>query len=538
MSKKTGCFLSLSWAPVLISILGLYSLAKAESYTGKTPLEQGPYEVGFKTYELYDNNRTVLDKYDYFGEPLEEKRVRPIQICVWYPAEKAVEAPKMIIGEYNFPYPQNTEFIDHLSEIQNREIGRLQAILQGDQGLVLDLLNYEVNARSDIPHAGGKFKMIIYGPDFRKGILENSGLFEYLASNGLIVATVQSLGSFDLNPSENDADLETLVRDMEFALSYMKDQPYVDSHKIGLLGYDTGAAAAILFQMRSSDIDAVGCIQGTFDNDNINEIMSRNPYFDIDRMNVPMLHLYKENRPAADDTFMERIRFSPRHTVKFAPDYDVLFTNYELIASLKRDSTGQLSRQNIDGYKTSSLYALNFFRAYLSEDSTALRFIEAKPAEKNIISGILTVTFHPGDEIPPTESQFMSIINERGVETAAQLYKKFKPVYPGHIFFQEGDFNIMGYRYLQSGMIPEALAIFELNADAYPYSANVWDSYGEACLVVGNYQKALENYKKALEILPKDDTTPEQLKELIRNAAPQQIQRIEELIRQSESEEN
>jgi hypothetical protein len=290
-------------------------------------LEKGPFAVGFKTYELFDSDRTVLSKYDYFGAPLEGKRIRPIQICVWYPAEKTSDAPKMIIGEYNFPYPQDTEFIDYLSEIQNREIGRLQVILQGDQGLVLDLLNYEVGARSDIPHAEGRFKMIVCGPDMRKGILENSGLFEYLASNGLIVATVQSLGSFDLDPSESAADLETLVRDMEFALSFVKEQPYVDSDKIGLLGYGTGAAAAILFQMRNSDIDAVGCIQGTFDNDNINEIMSRNPYFDINRMNVPLLHLYKETGPSADDTFMKKIRFSPRHTVKFAPDYDVLYTN-------------------------------------------------------------------------------------------------------------------------------------------------------------------------------------------------------------------
>ncbi len=537
MGRKVSCFLLIPGLLAFLSVLSLYSGIGGIVH-GKTPLEPGPYGAGFKSYELLDSNRTVLSKYDYFGEPLERKRMRPIQVCVWYPAEKAVGVPKMIMGEYNFPYPQDTEFIDYLSEIQDREIGRLQAILQGDQGLVLDLLNYEVGAYSDIPHAGGRFKMIVCGPDMRKGVLENSGLFEYLASNGLVVATVHSLGSFELNPSENAADLETLVRDMEFALSFMKEQPYVDSDKIGLLGYGTGAAAAVLLQMRSSDIDAVACIQATFDDDNINEIMIRNPYYDIYRMNVPLLHLYKETEPANDDMFMENLRFSPRHMVKFAPDYDVLFTNYELIASLKRDSTGQFSRQNIDGYKMSSLYALNFFRAYLSEDTTARRFLDDEAGESYSKAAFLTVTFDPGDEVPPTQSQFMSMISERGMETAAQIYKKFKPDYPGHIFFQEGEFNIMGYRYLQSGMIPEALAIFELNADAYPNSANVWDSYGEACLAAGNYRKALENYKKALEILPEDNTTPEQIKELIRNAAPQQIQRIEELIRQSESEEN
>jgi dienelactone hydrolase len=394
-------------------------------------------------------------------------------------------------------------------------------ILQGDQGLMLDMLNYEVGAYSEISHAEGKFKMIVYGPDMRKGILENSGLFEYLASSGLVVATVHSLGSFELNPTENSADLETLVRDMEFALAYMKKQPYIDTDRIGLLGYGTGAAAALLLQMRSSDIDAVACIQGTFDNENPGEIITRNPYFNINRMNVPLLHLYKGVQSSADDTFIEDIRFSPRHAVKFAADYNVLFTNYELIASLKQDSAGQLTQQNIDGYKTSCLYALNFFRTYLTDDSAARKFIDAGPEENDIEAGILTASFFPGAEIPPTENQFMSIIIERGVETAVQLYRKFKPSNPDHIFFREININALGYRYLQTGRGQEAVTLFEINADAFPTSANAWDSYGEACIAVGDYPRALENYKKALEILPQDTNITEQLRDLIRESAPQ-----------------
>jgi len=526
----------LSYLPgvlLILSILPLHFVVKAESFRGKAPLEPGPYAAGFRTYELYDNNRTVLGKYDYFGTPVEGKRVRPIQICVWYPAIPASDAQRMIIGEYNFPYPQINEFIDYISEIQNREIGRLQAILQGDQGLVLDMMNFEVNAYSGIPPAEGKFKMIIYGPDFRKGILENSGLFEYLAGNGFIVAAVHSLGTFELNPGENSADLETLVRDMEFALAYMKNQPYIDTEKIGVLGYGTGAAAALLLQMRNSDIDAVACMQGTFDNDNISEILRRNPYFNIGRMDVPLLHLYRESESSVGSELLKEVRFSPRYVVNFSTEYDALLTTYELIASLKRDSTGQLSPQNIDGYKTSSRYVLNFYRAYLSEDGPSKKFLEADPAENDIETGALTVTVFPAEEAPPTEVQFMNIINERGVETAVQLYRKFKSSNPGHIFFREANINVLGYQYLQTGRVQEALSLLELNTEEFPTSANTWDSYGEVCMAVGDYPKALENYKKALEILPQDTNINEQLRNLIRDNAPQQITRLEELIKES-----
>ena len=518
---------------LIISIVSIYASADAESFTGTMPLAQGPYAAGFSTYELFDGNRTVSDKYDYFGTPTEGKRIRPIQICIWYPAKVNADAQRRVIGEYNFPYPHDAEFIDYLSEIQDREIGRLQTILRGNQGLMLDLLNYEVNAYSDIPHAEGEFKLIIYGPDMRKGILENSGLFEYLAGNGFVVAAIHSLGSFELNPSENAADLETLIRDMEFALAYMKEQPYVNTEKIGLLGYRTGAAAALLLQMRNSDIDAVACVRGTFDNDNISTIMESNPYFDIGRINVPLLNLIQRSDSPADNSLIKRIRFAPRYSVEFSPDYDFLLTNYELIASLIEDSTGQLSRQNIKSCKISCLYILNFFKAYLSDDSTAREFLDASPTENNISAGILTTSFFPGEEAPPTESQFMSIINERGVETAVQIYKKFRPPNPDHVFFREFDINVLGYRFLQTGHGAEAILLFELNADAFPTSANAWDSYGEACMAVGDYSKALENYKKALEVLPQDTNINEQLRNLIGENAPQQITRLEELIRES-----
>jgi D-alanyl-D-alanine-carboxypeptidase/D-alanyl-D-alanine-endopeptidase len=151
---------------------------------------------------------------------------------------------------------------------------------------------------------------------------------------------------------------------------------------------------------------------------------------------------------------------------------------------------------------------------------------------------MVEIKYTPAKEAPPTESQFMSIIEHQGADTAAELYRKFRQSNPDHIFFREAAINFTGYRFLQTGRIPEALTIFELNTRAYPNSANVWDSYGEACLAAEDYQKALENYKKALQILPSDTTTAEALKTTIDNGAAQQIQRIEEIINQSQTEGN
>ncbi len=46
------------------------------------------------------------------------------------------------------------------------------------------------------------------------------------------------------------------------------------------------------------------------------------------------------------------------------------------------------------------------------------------------------------------------------------------------------------------------IAIFELNVKAYPESWNVYDSLGEAYMVRGDHDRAIELYRKSLELNP------------------------------------
>ena len=59
-----------------------------------------------------------------------------------------------------------------------------------------------------------------------------------------------------------------------------------------------------------------------------------------------------------------------------------------------------------------------------------------------------------------------------------------------------------GYQFLQRGKVKEAAAIFKLNVQAFPKSSNVYDSYGEALMALGNKTEALENYKKSVKLNP------------------------------------
>jgi CubicO group peptidase (beta-lactamase class C family) len=69
-------------------------------------------------------------------------------------------------------------------------------------------------------------------------------------------------------------------------------------------------------------------------------------------------------------------------------------------------------------------------------------------------------------------------------------------------YLDENEMNRIGYEFLQSGKLKEAAAIFKLNTTAFPKSSNVYDSYGEALMALGNKTEAIENYKKSVKLNP------------------------------------
>jgi CubicO group peptidase (beta-lactamase class C family) len=91
-------------------------------------------------------------------------------------------------------------------------------------------------------------------------------------------------------------------------------------------------------------------------------------------------------------------------------------------------------------------------------------------------------------------------IEEEGAEAAIAYYNAKKD--STGFYMDENEMNTTGYQFLQSGKVKEAVAVFKLNTIAFPKSSNVYDSYGEALMVLGNKAEGLENYKKSVRLNP------------------------------------
>ncbi|SHK72367.1 serine hydrolase domain-containing protein [Epilithonimonas mollis] len=104
-------------------------------------------------------------------------------------------------------------------------------------------------------------------------------------------------------------------------------------------------------------------------------------------------------------------------------------------------------------------------------------------------------------------------IREIGFDNAIDFVKKEQKTNPS-FNPNESELNDWAYRMMANKKEKEALEIFKLNVYLFPNSWNVYDSYGEILLKIGDKNKAIEMYKKSIELNPENENGKKILEKL------------------------
>lgn len=99
---------------------------------------------------------------------------------------------------------------------------------------------------------------------------------------------------------------------------------------------------------------------------------------------------------------------------------------------------------------------------------------------------------------------------DKGIEEAKIVIKKSK------LELSEVELNAKGYEMIKRGFYKKAIDLFTLQILSFPKSYEAYDSLGEAYMMDGQLNKAIENYKKSSELNPENTNAKEKLKELLK----------------------
>ena len=133
-----------------------------------------------------------------------------------------------------------------------------------------------------------------------------------------------------------------------------------------------------------------------------------------------------------------------------------------------------------------------------------------------IRDGVLDILLGYVPEIPRQQigMAFARVYADRGLDAAKEFYNQARTEESDDYAFGDMQLNAVGYYFLRENLIGQAIEIFEYNVELYPEVGNVYDSLGEAYMLNGDRDLAIENYRRALELEPDNANAREKLAEL------------------------
>jgi tetratricopeptide (TPR) repeat protein len=145
-----------------------------------------------------------------------------------------------------------------------------------------------------------------------------------------------------------------------------------------------------------------------------------------------------------------------------------------------------------------------------SKESIANLYSKASQLQKIInkeLEHSLTLTddSKPSDEntaiIETIELKRISELATDGkdIDAIIEIIKKEDKNQPNY-FISDVEINRLAYKLMRQDKNTDALKLFKLNTELYPNEYNVYDSYGECLLKLGDTENGIKAYKKSLEL--------------------------------------
>lgn len=507
-----------------LAVLGTSLAHAADTFTFNN--KPGPYAVGLRVDQQYDRTRVFKAPVSLTtGRQTTGERARPLQILTWYPAQAGGKA--LTFRDYLALHPTETEFTRPPAQAQ-----RITDAYIANTALTVPELTQMAGqalwAVRNAPARKGAFPVVIYAPSFGASANENADLCEYLASQGYVVLASTSQGAHGRSMTADLEGAEAQAADIEYLIGYASGLPDVDASKLAVVGFSWGGLANVLAAARDDRIKALVSLDGSvrYYPEMVDGGKTAARYVTPANLAVPMM--FVSRRPSSMEelnrhenstaySLMNKMTYADMVTVTMLPMVHPNFASDALRLTPGSRYTEYSRAEVSTAYGWMSEYVRRFLDAYLKGDRAARTFLANKPVENGVPPHVAMIETRAGAGAPPTRATFAKRLAEQGFDQAGAIYAEMK-AHGADFSFDADAINSWGYELLQQAMPKEAVAILSFGTELFPKDANLFDSLAEAQAGAGQREDAIRNYRRSLELDPKNENAVVRLKVL--GAAP------------------
>lgn len=123
-----------------------------------------------------------------------------------------------------------------------------------------------------------------------------------------------------------------------------------------------------------------------------------------------------------------------------------------------------------------------------------------------------------GFEVQPIKNSIIPelarLVHDKGTEVAGAWFEDIRNSCRDEYYISDVELNRLAYRYKLSGKVEEAIAVIETAVKEFSKAANLYDSLGEFYLEKEDRQKAIECYRKSIELDPNNSSSISALKNM------------------------
>lgn len=269
--------------------------------------------------------------------------------------------------------------------------------------------------------------------------------------------------------------------DIDAAFTWLQAQPEVDRERIGAAGASCGVNQSVQLARRHPEVKTVILLSGGVTADG-REYLRQSPW-------LPVLTSASQDDGDAVNTMQWILGWS-RNTANKYIEFQKAGHGTDMFAAEKALEPAML----------------DWFDRHL-------RSAPARPV------GTTATDAQP----TPVEEFWAALKQPDGAARARKIFEDTRRTHPSLVLFPEGEANLYGYQLLQEGNAAHALWVFQLNVDAYPKSANTYDSLSDAYLALGKREDAMRYAEKALKMLETDTRVSPELRSAIQESAQKKI---------------